>query len=705
MVSVFLAFFLLFSLILISNNLLIYAVKQKYVNIYKIRALISEYFRNRQNKAIEIGLVDFSLIGGIIFEDLRISSEEDFSNNRIFLKSERIEIRLQKVFSTAPEVKKVVFSNAHITLNAGDSDVDRLFDFLKEVYVPEVEFTDLYVTVKDGKDILLDTKYPITLVLKRKDRAFQVEYNDSFLKPFRTFHGTGTADTENKSVSLVSRFEKYSLVNFPGILVKILHTEASSGQTEGFLKLDYSQENIKMEGDINFLDIDTDDSQDNPIQLSGFYFNTKFSFFRDQEDRKAPESYFNRKVSNPNFFLIENVFTSKKNLKRKLYQFESSNLKNLSKIFSLPEGKTVSGKAKLNLIAEETGKNPAWTSLDGNLSLENFSFRSNQPSFSADISKAVITVNPEGEISSKMSGRFFDREFTLENSGTVNLGYDSAKDRTYFSGQLNMGVNVRKFILKDIFSLIESAYSSVQDNIRERQEKMLPEAYITDSRIYQIFLDKLNYNLTFDIENAAMSETSPPWGNFILTAKMSKGVLDTALQLKTPAGTDTEAKLSLNGQFDKKSPYFDVRAHTKHFPWKEKVYTFCGAEFFSDEVNLDFGMVTSGNNFSDFTLKRSVTAEFSFNKSSYRQSDLTDTFRWSEILGSESGFQVKGGMNGYAQESFVRNLEFISDSWSWKGFGNSTKTGYTFSGWGANSGKSQNFTVNREKGKCVLQKK
>ncbi|HNH09204.1 MAG TPA: hypothetical protein PK683_11945, partial [Leptospiraceae bacterium] len=176
MVSVFLAFFLLFSLVLISNNLLIYAVKQKYINIYKIRAHISEYFRNRQNKAIEIGLVDFSLIGGIIFEDLRISSEEDFSNNRIFLKSERIEIRLQKIFSTAPEIKKVVFSNAHITLNAGDSDVDRLFDFLKEVYIPEVEFTDLYVTVKDGKDILLDTKYPMSLVLKRKDRSFHVEY-------------------------------------------------------------------------------------------------------------------------------------------------------------------------------------------------------------------------------------------------------------------------------------------------------------------------------------------------------------------------------------------------------------------------------------------------------------------------------------------------------------------------------------------------
>lgn len=708
MISIFILSTLIFGSVYTANNFYVYQMKKNYINLSEMKKVINNYIKIKLNKAIELGIIDFSLLEGITIEDIKISEEEDFSNNKLFFISQRVDIRLSNFLSKNVYIDTVVIHNSRVEIDINEFNLENFFKYFKESNFPKIEFRNLTFTLKDGNKELLKTEKPIQLVISKSSQEINIVFDDSYFKVPLTMslYGTGVIDSNNR-FTIDVRFNKFPVNNLNGFILNVLGSESEKGETEGFIRVSKFNQEINIEGDVNILNYSGNLGIIPGVEFNSISLNTKFSYFKETDEYKKSEIYYKRKISNPNFLFSDSVVTNKANLRKIQINTRVEDFSKLTEELIIQKNDTYKGKLNLSLELEETAKTNDWFFGEGRLDIENFELHKNENRLDLVINSANFEFDNKNNLKSKIEGKIFNFPFSVKNNLLINIAkIANSKNNYQFSINGNTDLTIDTVYINDFVPIYESIKVKIQDDIKERQEKMLPESYVIESNFYKTYLEKLNLYLQLKINKLSKSLDADPIGKVELDLKFNKANLDIDIY-DIVDNIKGKKQVYLKAIFDRKNPYYDLKVKVENLNWSDKIYNLCSSNFFSKNFDINISFIALGNNFSDLIINKNFNIEFFFRNVSYLQLDKVDNLDLSEIFSKEKTFDIKGSISGYGQESNFRSLEIINSDFNYKGFSSSNfskGTGYQFTLYGNYNNKNLTYNIFEVGNRCYLKK-
>ena len=692
MISIFILSTLVFGTIYTANNFYVYQMKKNYINLSDMKKVINNYIKVKLNKAIELGIIDFSLLEGITIEDIKISEEEDFSNNKLFFVSQRVDIKLSNFLSNKVYIDTVVVHNSKIEIDINEFNLENFFKYFKESNFPKIEFRNLTFTLKDGYKELLKTQKPIQLIISKTSQEINISFDDSYFKiPFTiSLYGGGVIDSNNR-LTIDVRFNKFPVNNLNGFILNVLGSESEKGDTEGFIRISKVNQEINIEGDVNILNYTGNLGTFPGIEFNSISLNTKFSYFKETDENKKSEIFYKRKISNPNFLFSDSVVTNKANLRKIQINIRVEDFSKLSEELILQKNDIYKGKLNLTLDLEETSKINDWFFGEGKLEIENFELHKNENRLDLFINSANFEFDNKNNLRSKIEGKIFDSPFSIKNNSIINISKVINNKKNYqFTINSNIETLIDKIYINDFISIYESIRIKIQEDIKERQEKMLPESYVIESNFYKTFLERLTFILQIKINKLSKSKDVDPIGKVQLDLKFNKANLDIDIY-DIIDNVKGKKQVYLKAIFDRKNPYYDIKVKVENLNWSDKIYNLCSSNFFSKNFDINISFIALGNNFSDININKNFNIEFFFRNVNYNQLDKVDNLDLSEIFGKDKYFDIKGILSGYGQDNNFRSLEIYNSDFNYKGYSSynfSKGSGYQFSLYGINNNKN-----------------
>ncbi len=708
MISIFILSTLIIGSVYTANNFYVYQMKKNYINLSDMKKVINNYIKVKLNKAIELGIIDFSLLEGITIEDIKISEEEDFSNNKLFFVSQRVDIKLSNFLSNKVYIDTVVIHNSKIEIDINEFNLENFFKYFKESNFPKIEFRNLTFTLKDGNKELLKTQKPIQLIISKNSQEINISFDDSYFKiPFTmSLYGLGVIDSNNR-LTIDVRFNKFPVNNLNGFILNVLGSESEKGDTEGFIRISKFNQEINIEGDVNILNYTGNLGVIPGIEFNSISLNTKFSYFKETDVNKKSEIYYKRKISNPNFLFSDSVVTNKANLRKIQINTRVEDFSKLTDELIIQKNDIYKGKLNLTLELEETSKLNDWFYGEGKLEIENFELHKNENRLDLVISSANFEFDNKNNLKSKIEGKIFDSPFSIKNNSIINIAkVNNSKINYQFSVNGIIDVLVDNIYINDFVSIYESIKVRIQEDIKERQEKMLPESYVIESNFYKTFLEKLTLLLQIKINKLSKSKDADSIGKVQLDLKFNKANLDIDIYdiLDNVKG---KKLIFLKAIFDRKNPYYDLKVKVENLNWSDKIYNLCSSNFFSKNFDINISFVALGNNFSDIIINKNFNIEFLFRNVNIVQLEKIDNLDLSDIFGKEKLYDIKGNLSGYGQENNFRNLEIYNSDFNFKGYSSSNfskGSGYQFSLYGNYNNKNLTYNIFEVGNRCYLKK-
>ncbi len=698
-------FIILIAILFISNNFYAYYVKKNYINIFQVKSSIVSFIRKNLSKAVEIGIADFSSIQGIIFEDIKISQEEDFSSDKLLFTSKRIDVRLTSIFAKAIVPEKIVIYSAKLNINLDDPMNLNVLRYIHELNLPDIYFDNLEIHLRANNQDLLRSSRPIHVSLIRKDQFLDISFNDNRFMGILagSLQGSGNFNLETNENSLRIDFSNQDMENMSGISKALLNLTPESGIADGFISLSKNKTDFSIDGNLNFRKFSGDFFPISNIKANDLTINVKFSYLKEAISEKNVESYFKRKISSPEFFYDEQVYTPANNLRKTTISIQVDNFNKLLDGLVLEDELTVNGNMKLNMRMEETGKIADWIWIDGNGSISDLEFKSKSPE--VRIANTGLQFNwSQNELHTELKGKLFDKDFTSNLDGNVSFTKVSKEvPVSAIASNIKINLNLDTLILKSFQSIYDSIEKKIIEDIKERQEKMLPESFFIQSLLYKVFLEKANVKANIKIAEAKYRPDSHALGKYNIDLKIESGAGNLAL-----AGgvlNKNENELNLNFHFSQKMPSFDFRTQISSLLWFDETFDLCDSSIYSDIIDFNMAFISSGNNFSDLLVNRNINGELSLTGNSFIRSNPGDNINLSEMFQGQSNLNISLGFNAYSQEGFLRNIEVKNGELDLRGNANLVRSDVNYFFYGQLKNKPQNLTFTKTGTSCQKAKK
>ena len=439
------------------------------------------------------------------------------------------------------------------------------------------------------------------------------------------------------------------------------------------------------------------------IKANDFTINAKFSYLKEFIDPKTSESYFKRKISSPEFFYDEQVHTPTNNLRKTTISIRVDNFNKLLDRLVLEEDVTVKGNMQLNMRLEETGRLADWIWIDGNGSLNDLEFQSNTPSMR--LTDTSLKFNwSQNELHTDLKGKLFDKDFNAAMNGAISFT-KAAKEAPVSStiSNLKLNVNLDSLILKSFQSIYDSIAAKVSSDIKERQEKMLPETFFVQSAIHKVFLEKANVKANMKIGEVKYRPDSHSQGSYNLDLKIESGAGN--LVLTGGIVDKKENELNLNFYYDRKVPAVDFRTRISSLVWLDETFDLCDSSIYTDIINFNMSFVSGGNNFSDLLVNRSIAGELNLIGNSFIRTNPGDNVNLSEMFQGQNNLDISLGFNAYSQEGFIRNIEVKSKELDLRGNASLVRSDVNYIFYGQLKNKPQNIAFTKTGASCQKSKK
>ncbi len=164
-----------------------YRIFESRIQVNQIRSFITDAINQELHKAVDLGIIEFSLWEGILLEDLMISQDEDFTFNHKLLQSRKIGLKLSSLFSHQPYIKRIKIIDPIIQVNTTDDYFNSLVEYLLKVNIQELEFSGLRLDLLEGEDVLISIKEKSDWVFKKENNKIYFSFNNGwFWIPFVT---------------------------------------------------------------------------------------------------------------------------------------------------------------------------------------------------------------------------------------------------------------------------------------------------------------------------------------------------------------------------------------------------------------------------------------------------------------------------------------------------------------------------------------
>lgn len=427
--------------------------------------------------------------------------------------------------------------------------------------------------------------------------------------------------------------------------------------------------------------------------LDGFRFREVFLFTPSKEEREFLGTDFRIKTS-------VKTETIKEPLLFRNFEFQIESLENiaerisdLSGNFNLP----LSGSLKGNLELLESGDKNKWFQLQGELVGSEIEWDSSL----LKLEKGTLSLKfLEGnEWSLNFDSLLFGKPSHLSGSGANVWGRSKKTDGSYYypmSSKTKLNFQTPDLYGSDWKPLYEDWKQETLEEIRERQEKLIPEEYFYQTKIYKYFLESMNLDLGIQIANYYPFSGSETLGESKGNVLVKDGRMNLGLNLGS-----SNSKVSMISYFASKTPNFGFSLILNEYPWSDPWMNFCGAELKPTHVSLDYSFNSIGSDY--YSLHKDARTSYSLKLFgvNFKEADLVSKLEM-DLSPLRKPFQLEFDLSRYSDMDYISNLVVSSESLDLKGYGNNKNGNYAFTTYGLVGESRGSFSFTEEENKCVI---
>ncbi|PJZ45551.1 LIC_12586 family protein [Leptospira brenneri] len=682
--------------------LLLYYSLEFYLRNYRIplvqlRKVVSYTINKELGKAVDIGVLDFSLREGLIIEDLVVSNEEDFSFNDHMVKVKKVTFRLSSYFKESPTVEQIDFYSPHLVLNENQSLRNQLIEYAQKNKLKEIRFHDARLTVKQNDSTLVDWKEGWDIVLKRKNKKLYLSYNNGWFWIPNTTRIKGSGEF---SESNLNEFQfEFQWKNYPSeeaiILTNYLFgSNVNSAVLSGEGKvISDPVSGFTASGDVEF------ENSLIPIPffenyvLDGFRFREVFLFTPNQEEREFFGTDFRIKSSVKTENIKEPLLDRKFELQIESLDGITERISDSSGNFKLP----LTGALKGNITLTETGDKNKWFRLSGELSGSEIEWDSEL--LKLEKGSFSLKLNEGNEWNLNFDSLLFGKPSHLGGGGVNLWGRSKKTDGSFYypmNSKTKLTFKTPDLTANDWKPLYEDWKKETLEEIKERQEKLIPEEYFYQTKVYKYFLESMNLDLGISIGNYFAYSGSKSLGE----SKGSLQVKDGRMNFNLALG-NTGSKLSMVSYFASKTPNFGFSLVLSEYPWSDPWMNLCGADLKPTQVSLDYSFNSIGSDY--YTLHKDARTSYFLKLFgvSFKEADLISKLDM-DLTPFKKPFQIEFDLSRYSDMDYISNLVVSSEFLDLKGYGNNKNGNYGFTTYGLVGESRGTFSFSEEENKCVI---
>lgn len=693
----FLALGFIFFVFLLGYYGLEYYLRNYRIPLVQLRKVVTYTINKELGKAVDIGVLDFSLREGLIIEDLVVSNEEDFSFNDHMLKVKKVTFRLSSYFKKSPTVEQIDFYSPHLVLNENVSLRNQLIEYAQKSKLKDIRFHDARLTVKQNDSTLVDWKEGWDIVLKRKYKKLFLTYNNGWFWIPNTTRIKGEGEFSETSLDDF-QFE-FKWKNYPSeeaiILTNYLfgsnvHSAVISGEGKIFRD---SVSGLTASGDVEF------ENSFIPIPffenyiLDGFRFREVFLFTPNKEEREFLGTDFRIKTS----VKTENA---KEPLLERHFEFQIESIENiaerisdLSGNFTLP----LSGVLKGNLDLLESGDKNKWFQLRGEILGSEIQWDSKL--LQLEKGSLSLKLNQGNEWSFNFDSLLFGKPSHLSGLGLSVWSRSKKADGSFYypmTSKTKLNFQTPDLTGSEWKPLYEDWKKETLEEIRERQEKLIPEEYFYQKKVYKYFLESMNLDFGIQISNFFPFGGSQSLGE----SKGNLVVKDGRMNLNWNLG-NTGSKVSMISYFASKTPNFGFSLYLNEYPWSEPWMNLCGTELRPTHVGLDYSFNSIGSDYYSLHKDARTSYFLKLYGVQLKEADLVSKLEMN-LDPLKKPFQMEFDLSRYSDMDYISNLVISSDSLDLKGYGNNKNGNYAITTYGLVGESRGSFSFTEEENKCVI---
>lgn len=693
----FLALGFVFFLFVLSYYGFEYYLRNYRIPLVKLRKVVSQTINKELGKAVDIGVFDFSLREGLIIEDLVVSNEEDFSFNDHMLKVKKVTFRLSSYFKDSPTVERIDFYSPHLVLNEDLNLRNRLIEYAQTSRIKDIRFHDAKLTVKKSDATLVDWKEGWDIDLVRKNKRIFLKYDNGwFWVPNTTrIKGEGEFSETNLEEYQFEFFwknypseEAILLTNFlfgANVQSAVLSGEGkiSSNLNSGFV----------MDGEVEFENSFILLPFFEDYLLEGFRFKEKFHFTKELEEREFLGNDFQIKSQVLSQMAKETLLSRKIEFQIGALEDIFEHVTDISGVVRFPLFGALQGKLEL----KETGEKNKWFSLIGEVTGSGIKLDSSL--FQLENGKLSFQWKPNNEWDLKLDGEIFGKPSHLLGNGSFDWSRSKKIDGSYYypmASKTKLSFQSTELTANDWKPLYEDWKKDTMEEIRERQEKLIPEEYFYQTKLYKYFLESMNFDLGIQITHFYPYRGSKSLGE----SKGNLSVKEGRFSLNLGLG-NSDSKLSMVSYFASKTPNFSLNLNLKEYPWSDPWMTVCGIDLKPTNVSMDFSFNSIGSDY--YMLHKDARTSYSLKLFgiNFKDGDLVSKGNF-DLKPLKLPFNLEFSLNRYSDLDYLSDVVVSSEAIDLKGYGNNKNGNYQMTLYGLIGETRGSLNISEEENKCVI---
>ncbi len=686
--------FVLLSLIYIGFE---YYLKTKRIPLVSVRAIVTETINKEIGKAVDLGVVDFSLREGLILEDLVISREEDFSFNAHLLKVKKVTFRLSSYFTNTPYVERIDFFSPNLVLENDEELEKKLIEYFQNTKIKEVIFHDTRINYKKGNSTILDWREGWDISFRRKNGKIFVSYDNGW------FWVPNATRVKGEGYFAEGKFNEYKFEffwkNYPSeeapLLVNYLFgTNVQSSVLSGEAITEKTPDgSYVIKGDVEYENTNFYLPWINSYLVKGLRFKESFLFQENKETREYSSYDFQIKV--------EDIVTpGKEILLQKNILFDVGELEPLAELlqdFQTGDKVPLSGKLRGNLEIKETGEKNKWFKVAGEVSGDSLDW--NSPLLSIANANLNLKLTEGNNLNLQAKGEVFGKPAGLELLSQLDWTRQKKTDGSFYYplySKSKGNLLIQDLVANNLSELFQSWKKETNDEIKERQEKLIPEEYFYQKKIYKYFLESMNLDLGLKISSFYPYDGSADQGEAKGSFVIKDGRLNFVFGLEKSA-----SKLNISSYFATKTPNFSFGLFLDRYPWSESWMKVCGLELKPGIVSMDYSFASQGSDYYTLSKDGRINYYLKLENAIWEGEELWFKMNLPDSLYKES-YTVEFNLDHYFESDYIRNLSVTSTSTDLKGYGQNKSGFFQYSFYGLMGENRGNWSFAEDDTRCVI---
>ncbi|MCB1193491.1 MAG: hypothetical protein KDK90_23830 [Leptospiraceae bacterium] len=691
----------------VANYYILDHIKKTYLNIPLLKKSIINFTKSHLERAIVVGVADFSIWNGISFEDVRISAEEDFSSNKLIFFTRKIDFKVD-IFGQNPNVfQKITIHNAKININLDNKISEDFWDKLVELPLPDIYFKNLELTLqKDGLDIFTTVR-PLNVKIHKIQNDIETTFDDApGYFPFNAkIYGESSFKKDNKTTMLAIKLKDYELVGIKGIVEKLIYVKPESGVSNGSIKLLKDKNSYEVNGSIDIQKLYGILNFFQEAKVEDVTLKTSFLLKGQNEKKDLPKSLFERKIEGLGLSVLEQIELGEKDLTNYKLSFGIKKVEDLLGHFNLKKFVDIKGNIKLDANITETGDIKDWFQINGYGQLENFNFESFQkPSLKIKLDNLDLNING-GNIYTRFSGKLFEKQFVSGINMKLKYAKFNQEDgKVVYPLNINIvhNMSLDDMVLENYYPIYQKIENYIQDSIKDRQEKMLPESFFIQTDVYKKYLENLEVNSNISTENLRISNNSVNLGKYKTSINTQK---DKSLLISI-SGEDDLLKNKSNSiiaqiQYHNQLPAMSLKVSARSFLWFDETIKICGNTMYTNSIDTNLVWQGYGNNFSSFFDTQSLNGEITMKTNKIKQTDFAKNIHLGKYT-NENVFNLFMNFRGYGRKISFSPIQIDGKQVFLRGNGEYELDKLVFSLNGNSGNQNYSFSISEDTENCFL---